>query len=144
MGRYPYLGALSRMGPTDRDAVEAALDACDLLVLANRDVSTLSGGEFQRARIARALAQEPRALVLDEPTTSLDIRHEMGILELVRSSADRGLTVVLITHDLDRAAHFADRMLLARRWTEGRRRHTERGAARRDPGASVPVADLGL
>jgi iron complex transport system ATP-binding protein len=80
--------------------------------LAARDVTTLSGGELQRARIARALAQEPKALVLDEPTSSLDIRHEMAILELLRGAASSGMTVVLITHGLDVAAQFADRMLL--------------------------------
>lgn len=115
MGRYPHLAGLAGEGPSDRDAIEAALDACDVTDLAERDVTTLSGGELQRARIARALAQEPRALVLDEPTASLDIRHEMGILELLRSSADAGMTVVLITHGLDRAAEFADRMLLLSR-----------------------------
>jgi len=112
MGRYPHLAALAGEGDVDRAAIEAALDACDVVALADRDVTTLSGGEFQRARIARALAQEPRALVLDEPTASLDIRHEMAILELLRASADAGMTVVLITHGLDTAAQFADRMLL--------------------------------
>jgi iron complex transport system ATP-binding protein len=115
MGRYPHLAGLSGESPGDRTAVATALDACDVTELADRDVTTLSGGEFQRARIARALAQEPRALVLDEPTASLDIRHEMGILELLRSSADAGMTVLLITHGLDRAAEFADRMLLLSR-----------------------------
>jgi iron complex transport system ATP-binding protein len=115
MGRYPHLGALAGEGPADRAAIEAALAACDVADLAGRDVTTLSGGELQRTRIARALAQEPRALVLDEPTASLDIRHEMAILELLRASADRGLTVVLITHGLDTAAQFADRMLLLSR-----------------------------
>ena len=75
-------------------------------------MTTLSGGEFQRARIARALAQEPSALVLDEPTSSLDIRHQMAILELLRRSADDGMTVLLVTHSLDLAAQFSDRMLL--------------------------------
>lgn len=112
MGRYPHLAALSAEGVADRAAIDAALDACDLTGLKDRAVTTLSGGEFQRARIARALAQQPRALVLDEPTASLDIRHEMGILELLRTSADAGMTVVLITHGLDRAAEFADHMLL--------------------------------
>lgn len=112
MGRYPHLAALSGEGPADRTAIAAALEACDVASLAERDVTTLSGGEFQRARIARALAQQPRALVLDEPTASLDIRHEMAILELLRSSADAGMTVVLITHGLDRAAEFSDRLLL--------------------------------
>lgn len=112
MGRYPYLAALAGEGPDDRAAIAAALEACDVADLVERDVTTLSGGELQRVRIARALAQQPRALVLDEPTASLDIRHEMGILELLRASADSGMTVLLITHGLDRAAQFADRMLL--------------------------------
>jgi iron complex transport system ATP-binding protein len=115
MGRYPHLGPLAPEHDADRTAIGRALEACDVAGLADRDVATLSGGEFQRARIARALAQEPRALVLDEPTTSLDIRHEMEILELLRSSADAGLTVLLITHGLDTVAQFADRMLLLSR-----------------------------
>jgi len=112
MGRYPHLGPLSPERDEDRSAVARAPDACDVQDLASRDVATLSGGELQRARIARALAQEPRALVLDEPTGSLDVRHEMAILELLRRSADDGLTVLLITHGLDTVAPFADRMLL--------------------------------
>lgn len=115
MGRYPYLAALAGEGPEDREAIADALQACEVSDLAERDVTTLSGGEMQRVRIARALAQKPRALVLDEPTASLDIRHEMGILELLRASADSGITVLLITHGLDMAAQFADRMLLLSR-----------------------------
>ena len=115
MGRYPYLGPLGSEGETDRRAVARALEQCDVVELAARDVTTLSGGELQRVRIARALAQEPRALVLDEPTASLDIRHEMAILELLRASADAGMTVVVVTHGLDMAARFADRMLLLSR-----------------------------
>lgn len=112
MGRYPHLGALEPEGRDDRDAVERALLECEVEHLASRNVQTLSGGELQRVRIARALAQEPRALVLDEPTASLDIRHEMAILELLRTSADRGRTVILVTHHLDLAARYADRILL--------------------------------
>lgn len=112
MGRYPHVGTLSRETEADRQAVRRALAACDIDTLAARDVTTLSGGEFQRTRIARALAQEPSALVLDEPTSSLDIRHQMAILELLRRSADDGITVLLVTHSLDLAAQFADRMLL--------------------------------
>jgi iron complex transport system ATP-binding protein len=112
MGRYPYLGAWSSERDADRRAVAAAMGACDVTDLADRDITTLSGGELQRVRIARALAQEPKALVLDEPTASLDIRHEMAILELLRTSADQGMTVVLVTHGLDLAARFADELLL--------------------------------
>lgn len=115
MGRYPYLGPLGSEGEADRKAISRALEHCDVEELAGRDVMTLSGGELQRVRIARALAQEPRALVLDEPTASLDIRHEMAILELLRTSADQGMTVLVVTHGLDLAARFADHMLLLAR-----------------------------
>lgn len=112
MGRYPHLGPLRREREEDRVAVNDALFRCDATELAMRDVGTLSGGEFQRVRIARALAQVPRALVLDEPTASLDLHHEMGILQLLRRSVDEGTTVILITHHLNLAARFADRILL--------------------------------
>jgi len=112
MGRYPHLGPLGAEGEHDREAVRLALERCDATALADRPVTTLSGGEFQRVRIARALAQEPSALALDEPTAGLDIRHEMSILRLLREAADGGTTVLLITHHLDLAARFADRMLL--------------------------------
>ncbi|MEQ9401040.1 MAG: ABC transporter ATP-binding protein [Longimicrobiales bacterium] len=115
MGRYPHLGPLGAEGSADRDAVTRALVRCDVEDLSSRDVGTLSGGELQRVRIARALAQEPRALVLDEPTASLDIRHEMAILESLREWADQGMTVVVVTHGLDQAARFSDRMLLLSR-----------------------------
>lgn len=112
MGRYPHLGPLRRESDADRDAVGEALARCDVVDLVARDVTTLSGGELQRVRIARALAQEPSALVLDEPTASLDVRHEMSIFQLLRESTDRGMTVLLITHHINLAARFADRLLL--------------------------------
>lgn len=112
MGRYPHLGALRPAGEDDRSAVSNALQRCDVEEFTTRDVMTLSGGELQRVRIARALAQEPTALVLDEPTASLDIRHEMSIFQLLRASADGGMTVLLITHNINLAARFADRLLL--------------------------------
>lgn len=112
MGRYPHLGLLGAAGRDDARAVEVALDECEVMHLVDRNVQTLSGGELQRVRIARALAQQPAALVLDEPTASLDIRHEMAIFELLRRLADEGRTVLLITHHLDLAARYADRVLL--------------------------------
>lgn len=115
MGRYAHLGPLQGETARDRDAVDAALERCDVSGLAGRLVQTLSGGELQRVRIARALAQEPRALILDEPTASLDIRHEMAILELLRGSAECGITVLLVTHHLDLAGRYADRILLLNR-----------------------------
>ena len=112
MGRYPHLGRFAREGEADTSAIQRAISRCELEEITERDVGTLSGGEFQRVRVARALAQAPRALVLDEPTASLDIRHEMEILMLLRHFVDGGMTVLVVTHHLDAAARFADRMLL--------------------------------
>jgi iron complex transport system ATP-binding protein len=112
LGRYARLGPLAAAGATDRDAVTRALARCDATELADRRVDELSGGEWQRVRVARAIAQEPRVLILDEPTASLDVRHEMELFELVRELVDDGLTGVVITHELNLAARFADRMLL--------------------------------
>lgn len=115
MGRYPHLGPFRVEGPQDREAIERALVECDAAGLSERDVGTLSGGEFQRVRIARSLAQQPRALILDEPTASLDLGHEMAVLRLLRESTESGMTVILITHHIDLAARFADRVLLLER-----------------------------
>lgn len=112
LGRYARLGPLAAPRPADREAVRAALQRCDIAFLAERSADSLSGGEWKRVRIARALAQEPRALVLDEPTASLDVRHEMELLELVRQLADSGLAGLVITHHLNLAARFADRIIL--------------------------------
>jgi iron complex transport system ATP-binding protein len=112
MGRYPHLGNWRGESAADRAAVDRAMATCDVDGLAHRSVGTLSGGEQQRARLARALAQEPDTLVLDEPTASLDISHEMGIFELLRSLADRGVTVIMVTHNLNIAARYADRFIL--------------------------------
>ncbi len=117
MGRYAHLGALQQERPEDLDAVHDALERCDATGLSDRAVQTLSGGELQRVRVARALAQQPHALVLDEPTASLDVGHEMGVLELLRGAAECGITVLWITHHLDLAARYAERILLLR---EGR------------------------
>jgi iron complex transport system ATP-binding protein len=112
MGRYPHLGSWRPEGDADRAAIDRALETCDVVEFARRAVGTLSGGELQRARLARALAQEPETLVLDEPTASLDIAHEMGLFELLRSLAGGGVTVVIVTHNLNVASRFADRLLL--------------------------------
>ena len=112
LGRYARLGPLAAPGPADRAAVAEALARCDVAGLGERTIDTLSGGEWQRVRLARALAQEPRILVLDEPTTSLDVRHEMELFELIRRLVDGGLAGLVITHHLNLAARYADRMLL--------------------------------
>jgi iron complex transport system ATP-binding protein len=113
LGRYARLSSWGAERVEDRAAVGRALERCDVADLADRWLWTLSGGEYQRVRIARALAQEPRLLVLDEPTASLDVRHEMELFELVRTLVEReGLAAVIVTHDVNLAARFADRLVL--------------------------------
>lgn len=113
MGRYPHLGPWRPEGGRDREAIQQALVLCGVEAFPKRPMATLSGGEMQRVRIARALAQEPDTLVLDEPTTSLDIRHEMGIFELLSTLArEHGVTVVLVTHNLNLASRYGDALVL--------------------------------
>ncbi len=112
LGRYAHLAPLASLSERDRAIVEDSLSRADIVALRERRTDTLSGGEWQRVRVARALAQEPRLLVLDEPTTSLDVRHEMEVLELVRRLAGQGIATVLVTHQLNLAARYADRIVL--------------------------------
>jgi iron complex transport system ATP-binding protein len=112
LGRYAHRAPLAAEREVDRVAITEAMGRADVAGLAGRRTDALSGGEWQRVRIARALAQEPRLLVLDEPTTSLDIRHEMEVFELVRRLAGQGIATLLVTHHLNLAARYADRLLL--------------------------------
>lgn len=113
MGRSPYLGRLDLEGPDDRQIAEDAMEAMSVLDLADRFVNTLSGGERQRVFIARALAQQPRVLLLDEPTANLDVRHQLDLMHMItRLSRETGLAVLAAIHDLDLAAHFGDRLIL--------------------------------
>jgi iron complex transport system ATP-binding protein len=99
----------------DHAAIDAALDASGLIDDAARDVAALSGGERQRAWIGMALAQEAPIVLLDEPTTYLDIHHQLDILqELRRLNRERGLTIVWVLHDLNQAAAFSDEIVLMR------------------------------
>jgi iron complex transport system ATP-binding protein len=112
MGRYPHLGAWQRERDVDRAAIERAMDRCAVSAFGGRWISTLSGGERQRVRLARALAQEPSTLVLDEPTTFLDISHEMTAFELLHRLRTDGATVVVVTHNINLAARYADELVL--------------------------------
>lgn len=111
-GRYPHAGALRMLRRQDHAAIREALELTDTARFADRPLESLSGGERQRAWIALALAQATPTLLLDEPTTFLDIGHQLEVLELVRRlNRERGLTVVMVLHDLNQAARYADRMV---------------------------------
>jgi iron complex transport system ATP-binding protein len=112
LGRYPHLGLWRAPGRDDFVAVDDALAQAGVIELADRDTDALSGGEWQRVRIARALAQRAQAIVLDEPTTFLDVAHEMAIFELLFSLARSGLAVLLVSHQLNLVARFADTIVV--------------------------------
>jgi iron complex transport system ATP-binding protein len=116
LGRTPHLGALGAVGAADRDACERALARMDLVIYAERAVAQLSGGEHQRAVLARALAQDASLLLLDEATGVLDLRRQHDVLEAVDAlRRERGLTVVSAIHDLTLASQYAERILLLAR-----------------------------
>jgi iron complex transport system ATP-binding protein len=113
LGRNPYVRPWAPLGARDERVVGRCLAAVDLEGLVDRDASTLSGGELQRARLARALAQEPRVLLLDEPTAHLDLGHESRFMELLQQFVtEESLTVIYIMHHLSTAARYVDRMVL--------------------------------
>jgi iron complex transport system ATP-binding protein len=113
LGRAPHRGWLMPFTADDMKIVEHALTRADLLELKHRPVNKLSGGEFQRVLIARVLAQEPEALLLDEPTASLDIHHQIQLLDLVSSLVhEKGLSVVMAIHDLNLAVRYCDKLVL--------------------------------
>ncbi len=112
LGRYAYGDAFSAVTDADRRAVEKALAATDTEGFANRAVTTLSGGERARVALARALACEAPILLADEPTVSLDPRHQLVVMELLARAAHDGGAVLAIGHDLALAARFADRIVI--------------------------------
>jgi iron complex transport system ATP-binding protein len=112
LGRTPYLGYFGTEGREDRLAAENALERLELRELAERSLGSLSGGELQRAVLARALAQEAPILLLDEPTSALDLGRQQQALELVHALRDGGLTIVTTMHDLTLAGQYADRLVL--------------------------------
>ncbi len=111
LGRYARGCAPGRLGAADSRAVEAALAACDLLELAGRSTATLSGGELARMHCARAFAAEAPLLFADEPVASLDPRHQLRVMELIRGHARAGAGALVVLHDVSLAARFADRLL---------------------------------
>lgn len=113
LGRTPHIGYLGSEGKHDFESVTLALEKLDLRPFAGRALATLSGGEAQRAVLARALAQEAPVLLLDEPTASLDVGHAIEVLEVVDDlRRAEGLTVVTAVHDLTLAGRFAERLVL--------------------------------
>ncbi|GAB3652079.1 ABC transporter ATP-binding protein [Nocardioides korecus] len=114
-GRHPHQGAFRRWSRADEEAVAAALEATGTLDLADRPVDELSGGQRQRAWIAMALAQDTDLLLLDEPTTFLDLAHQLEVLDLLAAlNRRRGTTVVMVLHDLNLAARYADHLVALR------------------------------
>ena len=113
LGRTPYINFLGQISAKDQEIARYALEKVDALHLADRLIGELSGGEQQRVLLARALAQSTPILLLDEPTTHLDLQHQLGLLELVQKlSRECQLTVVIALHDLNLAARYADRLAL--------------------------------
>ncbi len=117
LGRHPHLGVWRAPSAVDRAAVARAIAVTEIEALTDRPVTELSGGEWQRVRLARAVAQGGDALVLDEPTTFLDVGHEMAVFELLSRLAREGQAVLLVSHQLNLVARFADHLVLLHRGT---------------------------
>ncbi|SEM01021.1 iron complex transport system ATP-binding protein [Syntrophus gentianae] len=113
MGRAPHLGRLQFEKERDFAITRQAMEATGTLLLASRNLADLSGGEKKRVHIARALAQEPEILFLDESTAYLDMKHATAIFDLLKAlNRDQGLTVIIVTHDINTAALYCDRLLM--------------------------------
>ena len=118
MGRSPYLGYLMFESEKDLEIAKKAMKWTEILNFSERPIDELSGGERKRVFIARALAQEPEVILLDEPTANLDIHHQIEFLDLILSlNREKGLTIVMATHDMNIAAEFCDRLILLRQGT---------------------------
>lgn len=108
-GRFPHLGFRKTLSKVDKEVIQWAMEKTGVISLRDRNVMTLSGGERQRAWISMALAQKPNILILDEPTTYLDISYQMEVLELIKElNQTLGITVIMVLHDLNQAARYSN------------------------------------
>ena len=112
MGRFPHLSGLGFLSRADLDVMDRCLARTETAAYRDRRISHLSGGERQRVFLASVLAQEPRVLLLDEPTASLDIHHQTGFFRLLRDLAGHGIGVAVVTHDLNLASFHCERLCL--------------------------------
>lgn len=112
MGRSPHLSRWERESPVDIEIVKNAMEMTSISHLADRFISELSGGERQRVMIAQALAQQPKILLLDEPTSHLDIKHQLSILKMIRRLNKEGMTIVAVFHDLGQAGRYCGKLAL--------------------------------
>ena len=115
-GRHPHSGHKLSLSSEDEEIVNWALEVTGLTHLANRLLPSMSGGERQRAWIAMTIAQHPKILLLDEPTTYLDISHQLEVMELVKTLNEKyNMTVIMVLHDINQAAKYSDRLLVLKR-----------------------------
>lgn len=112
MGRHPHQGRFAGMRRSDKEIVHRAMRAADVTALAGSSILELSGGQRQMVFIAKALAQEPELLVLDEPVSALDIRYQLRVLEMVRGVSDQGTAAIAALHDLNLAARYCHRIVV--------------------------------